>query len=162
LRDCHEETAGHARHVQWSRHMLDQARRGPDGKLATLSMYAIDPLADEVRAALKWSVGKGRAVDGLALAAGLDQWWRERGLARGARLWLFRLYERLAGTGESIAEVDMAAAYHMHALHAGADGEHAEALRFAQRAEAVARRTGDNGLIARVRAGRAMPLLDMG
>jgi hypothetical protein len=75
---------------------------------------------------------------------------------------MFRLYERIAGTGEVIPEAELAAAYHMHALHAGADGEHAEALRFSQRAEAAARRTGDVGLMARVGAGRGMPLLDMG
>ena len=112
--------------------------------------------------ALKWSISDGLAHDGMTLASGLDQWWRERGLAREGRLWLFRLYERIAATGEAVPEADMAAAYHMHALHAGADGEPAEALRFAQRAEAVARRTGDSGLIARVRTARAVPLLEMG
>jgi predicted ATPase/class 3 adenylate cyclase len=162
LRDRDEEQGVHARHVEWSLHAMDEAHRGPDGKPATLSMYAIDPLAEEARAALKWSVSNGQASDGLILAGGLDQWWRERGLAREGRLWLFRLYERIAVTGETVAEPDMAAAYHMHSLHAGADGEHAEALRFSQRAEAVARRTGDKGLLARVRAGRAVPLLEMG
>jgi hypothetical protein len=162
LRTEGEDEPVHARHVEWAKHALDQARRGADGRPATLSMYAIDPLADEVRAGLKWSISDGLAHDGMILAAGLDQWWRERGLAREGRLWLFRLYERIAATGEPVPEPDMAAAYHMHALHAGADGEPREALRFAQRAEAVARRTGDSGLIARVRTARAVPLLEMG
>ncbi len=162
LREAGEEETAHDRHVEWSKHALDQAQFGADGRPATLSMYSIDPLADEVRAALKWSVTSGRARDGLRLAAGLDQWWRERGLAREGRLWLFRLYERIAATGEPVPEVDMASAYHMHALHAGSDGEPGEALRFAQRAEAAARRTGDAGLIARVRTARAVPMLEMG
>jgi len=50
----------------------------------------------------------------------------------------------------------------MHSLHAGADGEYVEELRFSQRAEAAARRAGDPGLLARVLAGRGAPLADMG
>ena len=50
----------------------------------------------------------------------------------------------------------------MHSLHAGADGEFAEELRYSQRAEAAARQAGDAGLLARVLAGRAAPLVDMG
>ena len=106
LRGAGEEEQAHVRHVEWSEHALDRAQHGPDGRLATLSMYAIDPLADEIRAGLKWSVTNGLAHDGLNLAAGLDQWWRERGLAREGRLWLFRLYERIAATGESVPEAD--------------------------------------------------------
>jgi predicted ATPase/class 3 adenylate cyclase len=162
LADEGEDTVVHERHVAWARHEIERVRHGIDGRPVTLSMYALDPLADEVRAALKWSVSRGSARDGLRLARGLDQWWRERGLAREGRLWMFRLYERVAATGETVPDADLAAAYHMHAMHAGADGEHAEALRFSQRAEAAARRSGDNGLIARVGAGRAAPLLDMG
>jgi predicted ATPase len=157
-----EALAAHEQHVAWSRHEVERVQLGADGRPATLSMYAIDPLADEIRAALKWTATRGRARDGLALASGLDQWWRERGLAREGRLWLFRLYERIAATGETVSHGELASAYHMHALHAGADGEHAEALRFAQRAEESAARTDDVGLLARVRAGHAMSLLHMG
>ncbi len=162
LTDAAEDVAAHQRHVAWSRYEIDRREQGLDGRSLTLSMYAIDPLADEIRAALRWSVTRGSARDGLALASGLDHWWRERGLAREGRLWLFRAYERLATTAEAIPEVELAAAYHMHARHAGADGEPAEALRFADRAEAAARRTADAGLLARVRAGRAIPVLEMG
>jgi predicted ATPase/class 3 adenylate cyclase len=157
-----EALAAYERHVAWSRHEVERIQCGPDGRPVTLSIYAIDPLADEIRSALKWSVTRGCARDGLALARGLDQWWRERGLAREGRLWLFRLYERIAATGETVPDAELAAAYHMHSLHAGADGEHLEALRFAQRAEVAARRTEDNGLVARVRAGHAMSLLEHG
>jgi tetratricopeptide (TPR) repeat protein len=50
----------------------------------------------------------------------------------------------------------------MHSLHAGADGETVEELRFSQRAESAARRAGDPGLIARILAARGVPLLEMG
>lgn len=162
LADAGEDLVAHERHVAWSLHQIEHVRQGSDGRPVTLSIYAIDPLADEIRTALRWSVTKGSARSGLALAGGLDQWWRERGLAREGRLWLFRLYERIAVTGETIPEAELADAYHMHALHAGADGEHAEALRFSQRAEAAAKRTGEPGLSVRVRSGCGMPLLEMG
>ncbi|MFV2099731.1 ATP-binding protein [Micromonospora sp. LOL_024] len=157
-----EERAARDRHVAWSEHALGRAHLGPDGRLATLSLYALDPLAGELRAALRWCATGGSARAGLRLAGGLDQWWRERGLAREGRLWLFRLYGRLAETGETVPDGELAAAYHMHSLHAGGDGEFAEELRFSQRAEAAARQAGDAGLLARVLAGRAAPLVDMG
>ncbi|MEH1124516.1 adenylate/guanylate cyclase domain-containing protein [Micromonospora sp. CPCC 206061] len=162
LVDAGEEQAARDRHVAWSLHALQKAHLGTDGRPVTLSLYTLDPLADELRAALRWTATGGSARAGLQIAGGLDQWWRERGLAREGRLWLFRLYGRIAETGEPIPEAELAAAYHMHSLHAGADGEFAEELRFSQRAEGAARRAGDAGLLARVLAGRGAPLVDMG
>ncbi|MFY1704522.1 ATP-binding protein [Micromonospora sp. WMMA1923] len=162
LAQAGEERTARERHVAWSTHALERAHLGPDGLPVTLSLCSLDPLAGELRAALRWCATGGSAWAGLRLAGGLDQWWRERGLAREGRLWLFRLYGRIAETGEEIPEAELAAAYHMHSLHAGADGEVAEELRFSQRAEAAARQAGDAGLLARVLAGRAAPLIDMG
>ncbi|WP_431909913.1 ATP-binding protein [Micromonospora carbonacea] len=162
LAQAGEERAARDRHLAWSTRALRLAHLGPDGRPTTLSLYALDPLAGEVRAALRWCTTGGSARDGLRLAGGLDQWWRERGLAREGRLWLFRLYGRMAETGEHVPDAELAAAYYMHSLHAGADGEFAEELRYSQQAEAAARRAGDAGLLARVLAGRAAPLVDMG
>jgi predicted ATPase/class 3 adenylate cyclase len=162
LAEAGEERVGRDRHVAWCLHALSRAHRGPDGQLVTLSMYALDPLAVELRSALRWTVTGGSARQGLQLASGLDQWWRERGLAREGRLWLFRLYGRIAETGEHIPQAELAAAYHMHSLHAGADGEFTEELRFLQRAEAAARAAGDPGLLARVLAGRGAALIGTG
>jgi predicted ATPase/class 3 adenylate cyclase len=162
LIDADEQVGAHERHVAWTLHAARTAHLDDDGRPVTLSLYAIDPLADELRAALHWTVTWGSARQGLAVAGALDQWWRERGLAREGRIWLFRLYERISATGEQIPDAELAAAYHMHSLHAGSDGEYVEELRFSQRAEAAARRAGDPGLIARVLAGRGAPLVDMG
>jgi len=162
LADAGEERSARDRHVAWCAHALDRVFHDADGRPVTLSLAALDPLADELRAALRWTATGGSARMGLRLASGLDQWWRERGLAREGRLWLFRLYGRIAETGEPIPDGELAAAYHMHSLHAAADGELAEELRFAQRAEAAAQQAGDAGLLARVIAGRAAPLVDMG
>ncbi|SDZ13983.1 Predicted ATPase [Asanoa ishikariensis] len=162
LVDAGEEQGARDRHVAWCAHALQRVFHGADGRPVTLSLAALDPLADELRAALRWTATGGSARMGLRLAGGLDQWWRERGLAREGRLWLFRLYGRIAETGEPIPDAELAAAYHMHSQHAAADGEFAEELRFAQRAEAAAQQAGDAGLLARVIAGRAGPLIDMG
>jgi len=162
LVEAGEERQARDRHVAWAQYALQRARLDPSGRPATLSIYALDPLATELRAALRWSATGGSARLGLQIAGGLDQWWRERGLAREGRLWLFRLYGRIAETGEAIPDAEMAAVYHMHSQHAGADGEFAEELRFSQRAEVAARQAGNPGLLARVLAGRAAPLMDMG
>jgi predicted ATPase len=150
------------RHAAWALHAVERAYVSTDRRPVTLSMYSFDPLADEVRAALRWSVTGGSARQGLRIAVGIDQWWRERGLAREGRLWLARLYERVAGTGEAVPPAELAAAYHMHALHALVDGEHAEALTYLRRAESAARKTGDSGLLVRVRCGRGGYLRSIG
>jgi predicted ATPase len=162
LMQAGEERVARDHHVAWSLHALQRAQLGPDQRPVTLSLHALDPLADELRAALRWTATGGSARQGLQLAGGLDQWWRERGLAREGRLWLFRLYGRIAETGEHIPQGELASAYHMHSLHAGADGEFAEELRFSQRAQAAAREAGDVALLARVLSGRAAPLIDTG
>jgi len=162
LLEAGEEESARERHVAWCLQAAHDAYLDADGQPVTLSLYTLDPLADELRAALRWTVTRGSARQGLAVAGALDQWWRERGLVREGRMWLFRLYERISATGEPVPDAELAAAYHMHSLHAGADGETVEELRFSQRAEAAARRADDPGLIARVLAGRGAPLLDMG
>ena len=157
-----EETAARDRHVAWCLQRIRVANTDREGRPVTLSLYGLDPLAGELRAALHWTATRGSARQGLAVATGLDQWWRERGLAHEGRLWLFRLYERISATGEAVPDAEMAAAYLVHSFQAGTDGEYVEELRFSQRAEAAARRAGDHALLARVLAGRGAPLLDMG
>lgn len=157
-----EEQSARDRHVAWSLEALHRARLGSDGRVVTLSLQRLDPLADEVRAALRWCVSGGTAAAGLHLADSMDQWWRERGLAREARLWLFRLYGRVAETGEPVDPGTLAQAYHTHSLQASADGEYVEQLRYLQRAEEAARQTGDPGLLIRVLAGRGSALRSLG
>jgi predicted ATPase/class 3 adenylate cyclase len=157
-----EQQAARDRHVAWSLATLYRAGLGSDGQPATLSLYRLDPLADEIRAALHWCVTGGAARSGLRLVCGMEQWWRERGLSREARLWLFRLYGRMAETGEPVEDRVITDAYHVHSLQAGADGEFAEQHRYALRAEEEARRIGDPALLARVLATRGWALLDLG
>jgi predicted ATPase len=164
LRAADEERTARNRHVAWCRLAIRQANLDADGHPVTLSLYALDPLADEVRAALRWTATGGSARAGLFLARALDQWWRERGLAREGRRWLARLYDRLADAppDDPMPDAELAATYHVHSLLAGADGEYAEELAYSRRAEEAAYRAEDPALLARVLSGRGAPLLDVG
>ena len=157
-----EEKAARDRHLTWVLHALDQLNTDADGKPVTLSTYPIDQLAAEARAGLSWAVTAGRIRDGLRLAVRLDDWWRERGLAREGRMWLFRLFEKLDATGEDVPAAELAVAYHVYALHAGADGEFGEQLRLLVQAEEAAWQSGHAAMIARVSACRGDALVALG
>jgi hypothetical protein len=92
---------------------------------------------------------------GLRLAAALDPWWREHGDAREARGLLHRLYARLDGL--HIAPAELASAF---LVHAGLADDRAERSRFLGRAEEVARRADQPGLLVRALAGRRIGLPD--
>src|SRR5690606_40672760 len=153
--------AARDRHVDWVREALDRAGRGSDGQPAVLSLDRFDPLAAEVRTALSWCASGGSGRAGLRLVCVLDQWWRERGLAREARLWLTRLYRRVAQTGETVPDAEYATVYHVHSLQAHADAELAEQLQDSQRADAAARASRDPALLTRVLAGRGTSLWEL-
>lgn len=157
-----EEVAARDRHLDWALHALDRVHTDAEGRPVTLSTYKLDQLAAEVRACLGWAVTAGRVRDGLRLAVQLDEWWRERGLAREGRLWLFRLFEKLASTGEEVPAGELAVAYHVYARHAGADGEFGEQLRLLVQAEEAAWRSGQASMIARVSACRGEALVALG
>ncbi len=129
------EAAARDRHLAWARDTIDRVHVDDSGKPLTLSTYPLDRLAAEVRASLHWSVASGRIREGLHLAVQLDEWWRERGLAREGRLWLFRLFEKLDGTSDEIPAAELAWRTTCYARHAGADGEFGEQLRLLVQAE---------------------------
>jgi hypothetical protein len=157
-----EEGAARDRHLAWVLHAIESSQSDSDGKPVTRSTYPLDQLAAEIRAALHWSVTAGRIREGLRLAVLLDDWWRERGLAREGRLWFFRLFDKLPSTGEDIPAGELAVAYHVYAKHAGADSEFGEQLRLLVQAEEAAWRSGQAVMIARVSAGRGEALVALG
>ncbi|MBA3488512.1 MAG: adenylate/guanylate cyclase domain-containing protein, partial [Longispora sp.] len=157
-----ENTQARNRHIAWCLHVVEQSARSGDGRPVTLSMRSLDPLANEVRNALEWSSTGGCAREGLRLTCVLDQWWRERGLAREGRTWLYRLYERMSLSRTFVPPAELALAYHVHAAHSGADGKFAEALRFSQRAETAARQADDPEVLVRVLAMRGSYLAGSG
>jgi predicted ATPase/class 3 adenylate cyclase len=161
LAEFGEETEARGRHVRWCLDAVRHAVTSPDGSVVA-SLYAVDPLAEEVRRALHWEANHGGARDGLRLMAALAPWWRERGHAREGRVWLFRLYQRMGDAAREVSDPVLAEAYHVHALLAGADGEHAEQVRFSQRAELLTRRVADPVLLTRVMSERGEILARMG
>ena len=157
-----EETDARDRHLEWALRVVNNVHTDAEGKPVTLSTYPLDQLAAEVRACLSWSVSAGRIRDGLRLAVQLDDWWRERGLAREGRLWLHRLLEKLPATGEEVPATELATAYQVFARHAGADGEYGDQLRLLVQAEEAAWRSGQASMIARVSASRGEALAALG
>jgi len=162
LAAAEEETSARDRHVNWLLQTLERLHTDVDGRPVTLSTYPLDQLAAEARAALHWCVEAQRVRDGLRLAVQLDEWWRERGLAREGRLWFYRLFERQTTIREEIPTAELATAFHAYARHAGADGEYGEQLRLLMQGEEAAWRSGQAALIARVSAGRGEALVAMG
>ncbi|GAA1029647.1 hypothetical protein GCM10009557_18920 [Virgisporangium ochraceum] len=162
LAEAGEERTARNRHLAWCRLAARQAYVDPDGQPVTLSLRSLDPIADELRAALRWTASEGSARAGLSIAGALDQWWRERGLAREGRRWLRLLYARVDAAGESVPDGELAAAYHVHSVLAGVDGEYAEELEYSRLAEDAAYRADDPALLVRVLSGRGAPLLDVG
>ena len=162
LVNADEESQARDKHLAWALHALQRIHTDADGRPITLSTFPFDRLAPELRAALHWAVTAARIRDGLRLAVGLDEWWRERGLAREGRLWMYRLFEKHNGAGDEIPAAELAVAYHVYARHAGADGEHGEQLRVLVQAEEAAWRSGQASLIARVSASRGEALVALG
>ncbi|HEX6500259.1 MAG TPA: adenylate/guanylate cyclase domain-containing protein, partial [Micromonosporaceae bacterium] len=157
-----EQSAARDRHVAWCLRAVRAATGEADGRPAAPSGYPLDPLAEEVRAALRWSATEGSGRRGLRLVTALDLWWRERGLVGEARTWLYRLGERITVTGEDVPPGEAGIGYLAHARYAALEGDYDAAARFWRRAEAWARRSGDPALRARVLAERGALLLGAG
>jgi predicted ATPase/class 3 adenylate cyclase len=130
-----EEPSARDRHVAWVRHAVGAH---------PVTLVALDPIAAEVRAALRWCATSGSARDGLRLVTALDEWWSERRRTDEARHWLGLLYERTDG----VPDADLAVAYQLHARLGEAD-------RYGPLAVDAARRAGEPGLLVRVLAGQA-------
>jgi predicted ATPase/class 3 adenylate cyclase len=150
-----DEHAARDRHVAWSLHTIAAATVDTDGQPRTVSLTERGPYVPEWQAALRWAAAQGRVEAGLRLAGVLDPWWREHGGAREGRDLLFRLYGRLDDA--SVAPADLAAAYLVHARLAD-DPE--ERVRFAERAERMARVADDQGLRVRAMASYRLTLLE--
>ena len=150
-----DEHAARDRHVAWSLHTLAAAIVDTDGQPRTVSLTERSPYVPEWQAALRWAATHGSVEAGLRLAGVLDPWWREHGGAREGRDLLFRLYRRLDDA--SVSPADLASAYLVHARLAD-DPE--ERVRFAERAERIARVADDQGLRVRAMSRHRLTLLE--
>jgi predicted ATPase/DNA-binding CsgD family transcriptional regulator len=153
LREADEEARA------WSAHQTfysDLCRRGEEllrtadvaSKLGWLG--ALDLEADNIRMALRRCLDDPDGADlGLAMAAGLGQFWRTRAVSEGAH-WIDALLARRgrddAIRGEALfVKVDLAVF----------QGDHAGGLGAAAEAAAIARRLDANGLLVRILANEA-------
>jgi hypothetical protein len=150
-----DERAARDRHVAWALHVLDGVAVDTDGQPRTVSLTELAPYVAEWQAALRWSATGGSVRAGFRLAGALDPWWREHGGARDGRDLLYRLYRRTRDG--RLAPAELASAY---LVHAGLAEDRDERARFLQRAEHIARRADDPGLLVRALAGRRIALLE--
>ncbi|MBN1172107.1 MAG: adenylate/guanylate cyclase domain-containing protein [Micromonosporaceae bacterium] len=159
LVEAGEESAARDCHVDWC---LRGLTAGGEGTSAAGSLCRLDPIAEEIRTALEWTATRGSVRNGLFLATLLHAWWCERGLAGEGRRWLSRLCDRIRTSGQAVPPAAVAEAYRVQALLAGAEGEHAEELRWSKQAENLARRCGDPALVARTLASRCTAMIRSG
>ena len=117
-------------------------------RLAWLS--ALDLEADNIRIALRRCLADPDGADlGLAMAAGLGQYWRTRAVSEGAH-WIDALLDHRGGDdairGEALfVKVDLSVV----------EGDHAGGLDAAAEAGAIARRLNADGLLVRILANQA-------
>ena len=117
-------------------------------KLAWLD--ELDLEADNIRAALRHCLADPDGADvGLAMAAGLGQYWRSRAVSEGAH-WIDALLARRGGDdairGEALfVKIDLAVV----------QGDHAAGLEAAAEAGAIARRLKADDLLVRILANQA-------
>ncbi|MGI8686223.1 MAG: LuxR C-terminal-related transcriptional regulator [Acidimicrobiales bacterium] len=67
------------RHAAWAAGLATKAERHLSGAHQSSWMSSLDAEADNLRAALTWSVAQGHPEPALALAGSLAMWWRARG-----------------------------------------------------------------------------------
>jgi predicted ATPase/DNA-binding SARP family transcriptional activator len=111
--------------------------RGPD-QLAWL--HRLDAERDNLRAALRWSLGHGESAAGLRLAALLGAYWDEQALYDEGTAWLS---EALAAPGESPPSSRIQALAGLARLAIG-QGRHGHASTCAAASLALARAAGDD------------------
>ena len=153
LREADEEAAARSAHLTFYSRLcrfteVDTASADAASKLARLD--ELDLEADNIRAALRHCLADPDGANlGLAMAAGLRQYWRSRAVSEGAH-WIDALLVRRGGDdairGEALfTKIDLAVV----------QGDHAAGLEAAAEAGAIARRHKADNLLVRVLANQA-------
>ena len=86
----------------------------PTASPVTLSLHALDPLADEVRAALRWTATGGSARAGLASPARSTSGGASAGWPGRAGAGCSGCTSGSTAAGEPVPDAELAAAYHVH------------------------------------------------
>src|SRR4051812_22665402 len=153
LREASEERAARSAHLSFFAALAGVA--GPDVATAdaTAALARLDELdreADNIRGALRYCLADPDAVDvGLAMAAGLRQYWRSRAVSEGVH-WIDAVLDRPGGDDALRAE-----ALFVKVELAVVQGDHVAGLEAAAQASAIARRLNDDALLVRILANQA-------
>jgi non-specific serine/threonine protein kinase len=98
LRDAGEATQVRDRHLAWVVTLAEQAASALLGPEELAWLARLDREHENLRAALRWALDQAHGTAGLRVAAGLWQFWRNRGYQSEGRRWLRAVLARAAET----------------------------------------------------------------
>jgi predicted ATPase/DNA-binding winged helix-turn-helix (wHTH) protein len=151
LRERDEEALWRARHVACFLSLAETFSTEFGGPQRQMWLARIASEHDNLRAALAWSA-ESSPMEGLRLAAAMDQFWRIRGHLAEGRQWLARLLDA-APTEQPTRE--RAAGLFAVALLASMQGDHAAGKRQLNESLTLSREIDDPNGVARVLSGLA-------
>jgi non-specific serine/threonine protein kinase len=96
LRYMGETAQVHGRHLAWYVTLAEQAESALLGPEQIAWLARLDREHENLRSALRWALDQGLGASGLRMAAGLWQFWRNRGYLSEGRRWLRALLARAA------------------------------------------------------------------
>jgi len=131
------------RHAEYFRDLAVKAEPALNGPEQGIWLQRLEREHDNLRAALRWSLGQGEANLGLRMAGALHHFWRVRSHLTEGRRWL---NEVLAEAGGAI--LTRALALQSAAVLARLQGDDEQALALSEDALALRRQSGDKKSIA--------------
>ncbi len=137
--------AARSRHAAFFQALAEAAQRGFRGAELGPWLARLDRELDNLRAALGWAIGEGRAEPALRLAASLAGYWTERELLREGEGWLERAVA-LPGA-DPIHRARAVAALGWYALDLG---DHARARDLIERGLTAVRAAGDDPTVVKL------------
>src|SRR5947209_6605073 len=131
-------------HAQYFRALVDEARVGLAGGGREDMFERLESEHDNLRAALHWALERGHGPEiGLGLAAGLTEFWQERGYCSEGTRWLTLALAK-EGTDASVRAEVLEGAARLAFFH----GDHGRAIELHEEKVALERGLGDTRRLA--------------
>lgn len=140
-----ESAAAHARHAAFFRDFAEASEIALDGAGQRQALDRIELEHDNLRAALRWSIGNGKAETALRIGGALWTFWEMRGYFTEGREWL----EATLAMGEPVPVPVRAKALLAAAGLADAQGDYDQAITFYEQAIPLWEAEGDLSGLAR-------------